>query len=130
MEFTVDRSLWARGKKFDQYGDSRLLNEFGCMCCLGFLAKACGYEDEQLDGTADPEELFKQEHEDLWPDGLLRESSDDDLEFRSGYDRWNTDACHDIINTNDDETIGDELREEMLTILFARLGIKIVFVNE
>ena len=42
---TVNRRTWARG---DKNGPSRLLNQGGYMCCLGFLSLACQVPKEML----------------------------------------------------------------------------------
>lgn len=50
-EFTIDRSKWVQGgHKFKSIlGASKLLNNHGNMCCLGFYSKACGVPDKELE---------------------------------------------------------------------------------
>jgi hypothetical protein len=42
MKVVIDRSKWIRGK---------LADEHGCMCAMGFIAKACGVPDSELVGA-------------------------------------------------------------------------------
>ena len=51
---TIKRDEWARGGKG---GNSRLLNEYKNLCCLGFDMRACGLADDEISGEAFPSEL-------------------------------------------------------------------------
>lgn len=55
MKLIIDRSKWLRGT-----GDGTLLDHEGKMCCLGFFARACGYNDDQIVAHADPTQMMSE----------------------------------------------------------------------
>jgi len=109
MKVVIERAKWVRGGK---NGWSSLLNDKGCMCCLGFVAKAHGYEDKHLLGAG------------FTPrDGKTRWSGA--LSWLGGIGG----ECAEIAGINDvtgqDE---DAVRERKLTARFAEHGIELEFV--
>ena len=55
MKLIIDRQNWIRGGR-----DSLLRRgSDNKMCCLGFLAKACGFSDNDITGVPTPSHLFK-----------------------------------------------------------------------
>lgn len=105
-EFTVDRAMW---------GTKELRNSFtGKMCCLGFLAKECGYADWRLDGEGYP-------HND-WeniPESLRAMSPLGDL----------TTIMELIVTINDNTKYSLPEKESKLVDAFSRVGIKINFTG-
>ena len=51
----IDRSKWRTGTH--GYGPTKLLNDEGYMCCLGFACKVEGLENNQICGTARPDKV-------------------------------------------------------------------------
>ncbi len=117
-EFTVKRSTWLRGN-----GSGRLLH-FGDRCCLGFLAEACGYKDDQIHDLGVPSECISRYYANLWPETIAA-------------DELNTEICNKIIHANDIEICdadndlfkieSDTDRERILTGLFADAKITVKF---
>lgn len=101
MKFIVNRNRWYRGKK-----DSCLLNTDGKMCCLGFLAKQCGYSDE---------DIFKH-----W----YPESVKDNSKFPNSV--LGKDVVE-IVKINDDPNISEDVRETLLKHEFNKNGILVKF---
>jgi hypothetical protein len=108
--FTVKRSQWLRGEG-GYY--SRLLRESDKkMCCLGFLAKACGATDEQIlnksiPGGVDP---F-----DGWPRKLIEHPDDG-----SPQPFW-------AMMSENDKSTWTINKEEKLIEFFAKIGITLTF---
>lgn len=96
-EFTVDRETW---------GTSTLLGDDGRMCCMGFLAIACGYTAGAIRGKSYPSSLpgFSA----LMPE--LRK--DDELM---------------IARVNDSVQLTRPAKESKLKDLFSRIGIALKF---
>lgn len=109
MKFTVDRSKWWRGHSAVT---SSLLRSDGNMCCLGFMAKACGATDSQILHKGDP--LSAQTVD--WPDGI-----------GSAKGRINSDT---IMSINDRVDLEEWDRESRLDRQFKSLGIDVEFVGE
>ena len=100
-EVTVKRSKW---------GKNALINKNDKMCCLGFLARACGYKKDDLLYDALP-----------YPG----------LTMPNELNGWNqkylpNDAQGDIAIINDSRKSN---REELLKVEFKKYGIKIKFVD-
>jgi len=121
-KFYVERAKWARGGK---NGPSALLNEKECYCCLGFLAKACGASDREIDEVMEPTDVPKLD----WPDGLVKVdyNIDSDGEKHPNYD--NSKMCTDIILINDSQQISDTEREKKLTEKFKELDVEVEFID-
>lgn len=62
MEYILDVAKWRCGdigpNKLGK-GGTAMLNEEGCMCCLGQFAKGCGVTDKQLLNFGTPETVSK-----------------------------------------------------------------------
>ncbi len=125
-EFTVDRSKWHRGKGADR---SRLVvsdpENKGEMCCVGFLARACGISERVLMGVPmlgdfrglpDLEKL-----RDKLPKAL-RLNKRGDIDDSPLVDKG-------VYRTNDVVSLGYD-RERRLKKAFKELGITIKFVGE
>lgn len=112
MKLVIDRAKWLRGETDLR---SYLLREAdGKMCCLGFLALACGAEVDDICSYSSP----KDTHNVSWPDGLLG-----DMDCKQ-----NTEVCGTLMNIND--RVSDEEREIRLTEEFKKLDIEVEFIGE
>lgn len=100
---------WARGGRNGGSCLSALLNESRKMCCLGFLGKACGATDEQIDGAPMPSDTSAV----CWPRGLICGGRDSKLSDQ-------------IASANDSPETTDREREEKLRPLFRKLGYRLV----
>lgn len=96
-QFTVKRSKWGRNWLLNGNG--------GKMCCLGFLAKACGYTDADICSMSVPAQLYN------WSEWYL-----------------NKDAVQEISTINDSHRSLTE-KEVLLKKEFKESGIKISFVD-
>lgn len=114
MKLTIDRKEWSRGDN-----DSALLKvSDGKRCCLGFLAKECGYSDSDMLGTCTPASLvYGRGKDNLFPGGLVKELRDSHV----------TNA---LMRINDRSDLKDEEDREMrLAVLFKEIGIEVEFVG-
>jgi len=118
-EFKVWRPGWVRGNGMD----SSLLGRDGKKCCLGFLAIACGHTDEEIFDTASPFELFNKDKRFLMPGCLV----DDGNGNEEGVITCDSSTCLNIMEINDDVSISEVEREELLTKGFELIGIKVTF---
>lgn len=111
IKFVVWRDRWLRGDS----QKATLLSDDGCMCCLGFLAKALGATDTLIEHRGTPEEAGSIP----WPDSLVEQTEDG---------RRDTTVCTSIIYANDgDDTDDDNERETQLRELFECAGIDVEF---
>lgn len=67
-KLSIIRSKWLRGETH-----SRLLREDGKMCCLGFLARACGATEGQIREKSTPSETTRVR----WPAGMVNKEVGD-----------------------------------------------------
>lgn len=125
-ELTIDRKTWLRGCGSIK---SKLLNNDGMRCCLGFECQALGYTDEQLLDRVSPRAIvdsvdFGHETKNI-PQELAwlvhRVSFDGDRALESTPD------AHELMSINDIELV--ENREERIAEIFARNGVEVKFIN-
>ncbi len=109
----LDDATWYRGRGMS---GSCLRHTDGQMCCLGFLALACGATSEDIELEAMPEDV----PEIAWPAGLLETFGVAMSDSRIGRT---------IAEINDDSTIDDATRLERLAPLFERLGYRLEFTK-
>lgn len=107
MKLVIDRTRWLRGD-----GVSTLLRS-GKMCCLGFLAKACGATDAEIIGHGTPREVPTVN----WPTGLI---DDDD---------GNTSLTLNLISANDGEDFVEAKREAYIARGMGIIGVKVTFID-
>lgn len=119
MKLTIERKRWARANSGK--GPSLLLNSYGNMCCLGFLAKACGHTDSEIDGISGPRGLFLQNGNTMFPEAIKSKA---ELGLSDGTREW---SC-DLIFINDDPTISEKTREDRITGLMLEAGVEVEFV--
>jgi len=121
MKLTIDRSKWHRGRGGVM---SYLLSHYdGKMCCLGFLALACGVPKDMIRGIRSPLGLANRS-------GSLPEP----MQFLVNEARYSPTTGHTtaalfLVGTNDDCGITDEQREAALSTCFRANGIEPEFVN-
>lgn len=113
---TIDCERWARGGKG---GDSRLLNRRGKMCCLGFDALACGADRKMIRNICNPEQLALTQ---IHLSRLVR--------IREQFMPRNTKICEKMIFVNDDDSTTDTDRMTKLRALFAKIGVRVRFINK
>lgn len=116
MKLIIDRSRWLRG---NAENSSLLDPSSGHMCCLGFLAKACGASDEVIEEAPGPAEVPTDVK---WPVGLVYQNPAVDEKLW-----WNTEVGKKLMNVNDDEGLNEMIREEKITNLFFSIGIEVEF---
>lgn len=97
----IDRQLWERGT-----GDGRLRRQSGRMCCLGFDAIACGVDPVDIINVGEPFDVD------------LPYTRD----YRQSRARANADAVREAIRINDDRTMPNDIREELLVPVLKQLG--------
>lgn len=127
-EFTVIKSKWS-GMYSERWRvpgadpgpnapKSQLLNDVGDMCCLGFLAEASGFSEEDLLGQSMP--------------GYNSRVIVHQCPFLSERDNQSSDLAsiqaYEAAEIND-STLSIDKKIEQLTALFAANGIKINFVE-
>jgi hypothetical protein len=122
---TIQRSKWRRGGGDDSKhpaGPTRLLNEKGFMCCLGFDALACGVPAEEIHDVGEPEEI-----------GNLETFGDYYTESRFTEDQWGAvqkEAIRRAIKHNDADELGGAAREALIREDLIALGWDdVVFID-
>jgi hypothetical protein len=111
FSFTVDRSKWRRGKP-----DSALLGLDGNRCCLGFLAQACGIQDDEMQGEPCPSDVVSG----LWPEFLLRNNGARCVDSSVGKE---------LMDINDSHILSEEEREHFLVEKLSAYGIDVTFID-
>lgn len=121
MKLVIDRAKWLRGEK-----DAGLLlrESDGKMCCLGFLALACGLEEDQIVEVGEPHETRSP----LLPKWLCSayDEHEDDGELVTKY--IDSSDAVELMKIND--TVGDDApREREIASVFAKHGVEVEFVG-
>lgn len=142
MKFQVDRKIWGRGGNFGPgkehaKGSYLLDKETGFMCCLGFRAKACGFEAKQFVDVAMPHDIKDSQEKVLETfKGLVKTLISNGEKFIT-Y----TTECAEIASINDRvfnlgpqdwqtrSPIDGATREAILIEKFALLGDEVEFIN-
>ncbi len=116
MKFTVKRSEWLRGE-----ADAYLLRaKDSKKCCLGFLALAKGFTNEEIYEKGQLEELS------VDIPGYVKKC---EYEYEESVYFDDTSITARAIEINDSTAISDEVREEQLKAIFAEAGDEIEFVD-
>lgn len=129
MKLTIDRARWQRGDP----DKGELLTDNGKMCCLGFLACACGFKEEDIQNQGTPSQVVNdtgepklaRKHKRVWstmtdevPEGTVDVNGD------------KTENVEEIfVAINDSEKISARRREALLTKEFAKIGVEVEFVG-
>ena len=108
MRLTISRERWLRGEPNESW---LLRPEDRKMCCLGFLALACGATEEQITERATPMSVHS------FPVAAHPVFS----QLLRGKD--NAVIAKQLMTTNDDNP-----NEEKLTTLFWQIGVDVEFV--
>ncbi len=111
MKLIIERDRWQRGST----GGELLSKTTGRMCCLGFYGLACGLTEDEIRGRGEP----CYAPSDKWPKTCLRLDSDD---WRVQTTWTNT-----AVDINDNPDSSDEVREDLLTDHFAKVGVDVEF---
>lgn len=112
----IKRSEWYRGRGPN---NSQLVCMNGEKCCLGFLGVECGIDLAHL-LTATPIGTILGGRDAVrgeWPDGIFT--------LGGANSAWTSQA----MSINDDDRMGDGLREERLIEHFALISIELSFVD-
>jgi hypothetical protein len=128
---TIQRSKWRRGgdrgwSRDSQIGSgpTRLLNDEGFMCCLGFDALACGLTEDQIRNRHYPSSLVSV--------GAVAEDSDYAKTRTKERDhrRDDSEAAAAAANANDDRDLSEPNREQAVRTHLIALGWDdVVFVD-
>lgn len=116
--FRVKRSKWLRG----DVATSTLRNNRGKMCCVGFYAKAAGFKNEHILNIGGLDDISRVNYDTYKP--LFKSKSK--LE---ALKKGDTRTMGNIYACNDSGGLEDSDREKQLKKLFAKLGIKVEFVD-
>ncbi len=90
------------------------------MCCLGFLARQCGYKAKDITGLKAPHQLTDAYlGVDKWPRGLVNKKSH--VTTVTGYK---------LMDRNDCDNLSDKKREAAIRKLFKKLKVTVQFVGQ
>lgn len=133
IKVTIDRSKWMTAP--NKFGESLLLDGKGNMCCMGFLAVACGVSKEKLRGKAVLNNLAITEVNKLpkilkkeiiksgpWPQVLQVKTKNFSLNGMAIEDAF--------YELNDHPRNSKARRESMLTQHFKEIGVTAKFVGK
>jgi hypothetical protein len=117
----ISRRRWFRGGESDttdsalRIGTAAIKSDVGKMCCLGFYCLLLGVSKEEIRDVGMPEQITPSDAEPRikLPAWLLRKGERADVNRAA--------------KVNDDPRITDEVRENKLTKIFRRRGVKAVF---
>lgn len=115
LKLIIKRSKWLRGETEE---DSQLLSpNTGKMCCLGFLARQCGYTAKDIKGILTPEDVANTSK---FIPRLIK--------VNEGVFN-NTKLCNTFMDINDASEITDYQREKRLIKWFKHLKVDASFVD-
>lgn len=125
MKLVIERERWIRGGNGDGPEELSCLyrSHDGKMCCLGFFARACGIDKDQIEDEAEPEDVPRA----VWPGWVLRAPDDFAGDYGSPDALKNSSDIVALISANDDEMCGDRKREARIAELFAQHGVEVEF---
>lgn len=103
----ISRKLWGRGKTGGTLRDP----DTGLQCCLGFVCRAFGCKVAEIEGHGMPAYV---DPRDPLPSWLLDHTLESDVNA--------------VANINDSREILARQRESQIKTIFARNGLKAVFV--
>lgn len=106
-EVKISRKKWHRNEGNSHDFESLLRMPNGKQCCMGFLARACGYRVKDIANRGYPSSLM--DSHDRFSEELLR------LEYQ-------------IAVVNDRSSVTIRKREQEIRVLFKKAGYKAVFV--
>lgn len=113
-KFVVKKSQWLRGESSSK---SYLLRQLdNKMCCLGFASLACKIDQSDISGIRIPTSVASHSK---YPKSFFANFDEDEFE--------ESNCIGEIMEINDDPSLGDEERMSQLTKKFSKIGIEIVF---
>jgi hypothetical protein len=114
---TIVRSKWRRGGETgnlnQQFGRTKLLNQKGQMCCLGFDALACGVPKKRIADVEEPIGI---------PGVTLRGAYGKSRLKKGRYGLDHKKAVEQAIEANDNPHISEEKREKLVRKYLKQLG--------
>lgn len=122
LAVTVRRSSWLRGKSPE---GSYLRDHNAQQCCLGFVCRAVGWEEDELLGIDTPAAVRR-----VASINALDAVPD---ELRGLFDMYKSSTVLDslvsaeMMNLNDSDKVDDQTRERELTWLAKTIGIELNF---
>ena len=128
MKLVIDESKWLRGEGHEH---SRLLREKdGKMCCLGFLALACGFSEKEIKGRGGPDNIYRSQYSFVsihwnWLLGANHCSTDGGRAMDI-----NDHVLGSYYGESHESPQGEEDRKDMLKRIFAKNGIDLSFKGE
>ena len=108
-KLVIKRSKWIRG---GCDGISRLQNEYGNRCCLGFYGCQLGIRSNRLKNKGSPFMVKSS----LWPKWLVD-------------DCYNSYECSELIGINDDSFLPEFKREKRIAEIFKKHGVTVKFID-
>ena len=115
-EFTIDRSRWLHGErknsKLYRISDSK-------MCCLGFCARAVGYNVADIRGKDTPWDLNRSPQESKWPKWFFK-----------GNENIQTKVVGKLMKVNDKVGGDNREREREIARTFKKYDIKVNFIGK
>jgi len=126
MKLVIKRKTWLRGATGGS-GSSCLLDDKGRMCCLGFFGRARGLRPKEIRNVGTPSGVCEYDDKAVvkifGPLVVLQEYKESE-----GYVE-DSDLADHLMTANDDEDISDKSRETKIKKLFAKIGVKVTFVE-
>ena len=122
-KITIDRSKWRRGGDTQEdAGETCLLNNEGFMCCLGFIALAEGFDEDEILCAGEPSDMkiaWNAEARRM-AENLLEFEMDDEEDDGEIPEVLTKEIVEKAIKINDDEHYppDDLYREQILKGLF------------
>lgn len=133
MKLTIDRRKWGRGEMAAQTEKEKLVSEsrlligedssrgvieaVGKMCCLGFLGRKCGINQDAL--------LDK-----CMPSNVEIEPTRNKTVWNSLIDNThNTQVASDLAHINDSLNISEKMREFKIKRKMKKIGVEVIFTH-
>jgi hypothetical protein len=129
-KLTIQRSKWLRGQT-DCRPTGLLLSRTGKMCCLGFYALACGFEEKHIKNIPGPQELQNSFHyrtESVYG-GFIKKRKEEiewDTKLLTSNDE-NSNLAYSLMDINDNYSMDEETREQEIKQGFLKMGVKVKF---
>lgn len=121
----IDREKWARKTEGLDKGPSRLLNDQGNMCCLGFAMKQCGCSNKKLLGISKPDQVINSYRRKTIANNPLVAA----LTLAVGPGYRNSVLTGRLVAINDNQHTTDAEKELVITRLFKEDGFNVEFIN-
>lgn len=128
----IDREIWLRGESHDS---ALLRPRDGKRCCLGFYCQMLGATDEEMLDVASPKGLHPSVQKRLGLYSSWFYDNENNPFSPVSRDLWDAISFNDrkvglLLMTGWEERMTEELREKLLTDIFARHNVSVVFINQ